>query len=299
MRTSYLLALVVTSISLFSCQKENEPTVTIKLPESQKQQKRITERKANTNGAVFILMYHRITDKPGAYDRTPSEFKRDLETLYNEGFRPINLSQYLSGYFDLPPGASPVVLTFDDSDPTQFRYLEDGSIDPTCAIGIWQDFVKLHHDFPVIASFFILRNGPFIKDGQKKVNQLLEWGCDVASHTLRHKRLDRMSDDEVKEELASTIDWLESLGVKQPGLLSLPFGIRPKNRALLNTFEWKGTVYKHDAALMVGAGPAPSPGDLKRDVYAIPRIQAYDGDRGLTYWLEKLHDGKVKLYVMP
>lgn len=283
-----------------ACRKE-EPSDAATGPQPQPSAAplRVTGRPANTQGDVFVLMYHRVVEKPGPYDRTPANFKKDLETLYEKGFRPITLSQYVSGKFDLAPGASPVVFTFDDSDPSQFRYLENGAIDPDCAVGVWQNFAKEHPDFPVRASFFVLQNGPFRKDGEKKVKQLIEWGCDVASHTLHHVRLDKISEDEIKNELAGTIDWLQSLGVKNPGLLSLPYGRSPKDKSVLFSFWLDGKEYKHDAALLVGAGPAPSPNSVKFDAFAVPRIQATEAERGITYWLDKVDQGKVALYVQP
>ena len=44
-----------------------------------------------------------------------------------------------------------VVLTFDDSSIGQFRYLEDGTIDPDSAMGILLDFAEAHPDFPPVA----------------------------------------------------------------------------------------------------------------------------------------------------
>ncbi len=300
MRSASCFATFVCFAMLLACStKTTVENPTDDTPQPKAPPVRVTSRPANTDGSVFVLMYHRIIEKPGPYDRTPKDFRKDLETLYKEGFRPVTLSQYVANKFELPPGASPVVITFDDSDPSQFRYLENGEIDPNCAIGIWSEFAKQHPDFPVLGSFFVLQNGPFRKDGPQKVKQLLEWGCDVASHTLHHARLDRMSDEEVKAELAGAIDWLQSLGVERPGLLSLPFGKMPKNKTLLFSFVLDGKEYKHDAALLVGANPAPSPSDPKRDNLAIPRIQAYEGDRGLTYWLNKIDEGKVSPYVQP
>ena len=86
----------------------------------------------NELGRIMILEYHKI-DYPEA-SWTPENFRRDLETLYAKGYRLINLGDLLDRRFTLPGGTTPVVLTFDDSSPGQFRYLEhDGTleIDPS------------------------------------------------------------------------------------------------------------------------------------------------------------------------
>ena len=82
----------------------------------------------NELGRIMILEYHKI-DYPEA-SWTPENFRRDLETLYAKGYRLINLGDLLDRRFTLPGGTTPVVLTFDDSSPGQFRYLEhDGTLE--------------------------------------------------------------------------------------------------------------------------------------------------------------------------
>ncbi len=260
---------------------------------------RVTDRPGNTDGVVFIAMYHRVLEKEGSFARSRENFRKDLQRLYDMGFRPVTLGEYIDDKMDLAPGASPVVMTWDDSDSNQMDYLPDGTLDPDCAVALWQSFAKEHPDFPVKGCFYVNANGPFGKDGQKKVRQLLEWGCEVDSHTMTHAYLGRISDDEVRKELGGMQDYLRELGVASPRVMCLPFGMRPKNRDLLKSFEWKGKTYTHQAALLVGANPAPSPTDPKRDLYALPRIQAYDGEMGLTYWLDQVEAGKVSLYVQP
>jgi hypothetical protein len=263
------------------------------------QKERVSNRPGNTDGVVFVAMYHRVMPEEGSYTRSVEGFRRDLQRLYDMGFRPVTVGEYIDDKMDLPPGASPVVMTWDDSTENQFRYLPGGSIDPTCAVGMWMEFAKTHPDFPVKGSFYVNANGPFEGDGPKKVKQLLDWGCEVDSHSMTHEYLSRVDDKTVKQELGGMQDYLRRLGVKNPRVMCLPFGLRPKNRNLLRSFEWNGKTYTHQAALLVGSNPAPSPKDPKRDLYAIPRIQAYDGEMGLTYWLDEVEKGSVKLYVQP
>ena len=290
-------------LALFGCSSDRAPEA--QAPKSQPATNdehsapRVTERPGNTDGVVFIVMYHRVLDEEGSFVRSKENFKKDLQRLYDMGFRPVTLGEYIDDKMDLPPGASPVVMTWDDSDANQFDYLPDGTLDPNCAIAIWQEFAKSHPDFPVKGCFYVNANGPFGKGGKKKVAQLLDWGCEVDSHTMTHAYLRRITDDEVKNELGGMQDYLRDLGVTNPRVLCLPFGERPKNRELLRSFEWNGKTYTHQAALLVGAGPALAPKDPKRDLYALPRIQAYDGEMGLTYWLDQLENGNVKPYVQP
>jgi hypothetical protein len=263
--------------------------------------KRVTRRRANTSGAVLILEYHHVKKGKGDMFRLPEQFAADLERLYNMGFRPVTVSEYLADKMELPPGASPVVMTFDDSNPSQFQLKENGQPDPSCAIGIWQAFAEKHPDFPIRATFYVL---PDVMWGQpklvqKKVELLRSWGCELGSHTVTHPQLKRLSDEQVKKELAGAIDALERLGERGPVSLALPFGISPKNKALLKGFAFGGKSYQMKAAMLVGAEPAPAPGSPNLNPYRIPRIQAYPGESGSDHWLKQVEKGAVKVYVAP
>src|SRR5205814_9243914 len=101
-------------------------------------------------GRVMVLEYHLITDHNGLYARERGQFRKDLELLYDRGYRPVNMADVLDKNLNLPKGISPVVFVFDDASPEQFRYLANNGkmeIDPTSGIGIWLDFKKKHPDW--------------------------------------------------------------------------------------------------------------------------------------------------------
>lgn len=272
----------------------------IQAPKGVPAAKRVTDRPANLQGSVFIVEYHRIAKEEARWDRSISRFKADLERYYRMGFRPVTLSQFLDNKMQLPPGASPIVFTFDDSQLSQFHILPDGSVDPDCAIGIWLDFAERHPDFPVLASFYVLPPVPWVQKEslEKKLNMLREWGCEVGSHTMTHGQLSKLTDEKVKSELAGAIDFIAGLGF-EARTLALPFGISPKNVALLKGFAMNGKTYRHTGALLVGANPAPAPTSPKLNPMRIPRIQAIEEDYGISYWLDKVEKGDVQLYVAP
>lgn len=261
---------------------------------------RVSKRKGNTSGKVMILEYHRIVAKDTLYDRSVKKFRQDLQLLYERGYRPVTLSQYLDDKMDIPPGAIPVVFTFDDSDPSQFRFLADGSLDPKCAVGIWSAFAEKHPDFPVRATFYVLPNGPFgqKKLRDKKLKMLKDWGSELASHTWSHKNLAKLTDEQVCAELGKSIDWIRELGFEARHL-ALPYGVMPKNRALLKSFKYKGKSYGFESVALAGAGPALAPTDKKLDPMRLPRIQGMDRDLGIRYWLEMERKMKVAFYVQP
>ena len=261
--------------------------------------KRVSNRPSNPNGSVFIAEYHHIRDGKSTMERSPALMRRDLERLYKLGFRPINITEYLSGDFNLPPGASPVILTFDDAHPTQVALRADGTLDPNSGLGILKEFSDKHPDFPPKAVFFVLPQLWGQSDqAAKKAELIKSWGGEIANHTITHPNLAKLNDEKVKEELAGSFKLLEPLQGNAE-YLALPLGVSPKNKALLKSFNHQGKDYQMKAVFLVGANPAPPPSSDKFNPTRIPRIQACEGDYGLDYWLDLLEKGQVKPFVAP
>ena len=261
---------------------------------------RVTDRPGNRMGSVPVIMYHRFGEEESFMVRSYQNFRNDLLRLYNMGFRPVTLNEFVTNQMQLPRGASPVVLSFDDSHPTQFTFLDNGEIDPDCALGIWSEFAETYPDFPVKGTFFVLPNGPFgqTRLREKKMAFLKESGSEVGSHTMSHAALNELEDEEVMKELADSYNFVTKLGFTARSFAT-PYGIAPKNRELLENFEWDGFQYGYDNICLAGSSMAPSPLSQALDRARIPRIQAYDGPFGIVYWLNRISNGKSAPYVQP
>ena len=119
----------------------------------------------------MILEYHKIDNPEGRWTRTPENFKGDLKRLWELGYRLVALTDYLDGKISLPAGTSPVILTFDDSSPGQFRYVQRGGdwvIDPECGLGILEAFAREHPGFGRAATFYVLPGANPHDDGRKE-----------------------------------------------------------------------------------------------------------------------------------
>jgi len=249
--------------------------------------------RANELGWVLVLEYHLIEEPEGRWSRTPANFRADIERLIAEGYYPLNLIDLATGHIDVPAGKSPVVLTFDDSSSGQFRYLEDGTIDPNCAVGILFDAAQRHpEDWRMRATFFVLLDVDLpdrVLFGQpewaeKKLQDLVSWGMEIGSHTISHFVLSRGSPEEIRWQLAVSENQIESLA---PGFevrsLSVPLGEYPADISLIQAGLWEGQAYDFDAAVEVAGGASPSPFSINFDPYHIRRTQAIDSE--LEYWL--------------
>jgi peptidoglycan/xylan/chitin deacetylase (PgdA/CDA1 family) len=259
----------------------------------------------NPLGSVLVLEYHMIREPEDRWQRTPDNFRADLERLHAEGYSPANIIDLVLGFPDLPAGRKPVVFTFDDSDISQFRYLADGSIDPDSAIGILYNFHQQHPaDWPLKSTFYVLQdvNVPDrVLFGQKEFqDQKLQWlvdnGFEVASHTISHFNLTEGADEEVQWQLAVSQRQLEA---RLPGYdvqsLSVPFGNYPLNEALLAAGLWDGKPYTYSSTVMVAGGAGPSPHSPQFDPYHIPRVQALQTE--LDYWLNYFAENPQFYYV--
>ncbi len=247
----------------------------------------------NELGQIMILEYHQIGEPEGRWTRTPANFRRDLERLRERGYRLAGLTEVVRGNLTLPRGTSPVVLTFDDSSPGQFRYLERNGrleIDPDSAVGILEAFARAHPDFGLRATFYVLPGAaqPHRLFGQpeheaRKLNYLVGRGFEIGNHTLWHANLSRYPESNVKKQLAQAQQWIGQL---VPGYrlqtLALPMGAYPKELSWAIT---DGVTYRHDAVLRVAGGAAPSPFSRRFDPYRLPRIQAIESE--LDSWLRR------------
>jgi hypothetical protein len=260
-------------------------------------------RAPNELGRIPILEYHLIGDSEGRWQRERSRFRRDLELLYERGYRPVSVADVVDGRIDLPVGLSPVVFTFDDASPSQFRYVElpDGSvaIDSTSALGIWLDFAASRPDWKNRATFCVLSGAEAGRsffgnkgiEGQKtewrfqKVRFLAEQGFELCNHTLWHANLGKYEDAVVQEQIARGVMAIDSA---VPGYrvrtLALPLGVWPRNRELAVRGSWRDPkdgreiAYRFDAVLEVAGYPVPSPSAPEFTPLSLDRVQVF-GDK--------------------
>lgn len=231
-----------------------------------------------------VLEYHVIGYPEARWTRTPENFKSDLEWLYKNNYYPMNLKDILTSFKGLPEGKTPVILTFDDSSSSQFRYLPNGSIDPKCAVGIIKNFHKKHKDsWPMRATFFILvqtnnpdRNifgqeeNPSLKS--KKLQALAKMGMEVASHTYSHDRLSIISPGAAKYSLAKSSKELSQLSSQEIVSLATPMGLYPSDESVFNS-KYQKIEYNFKLVAEVAGGLEVLPSNPKFNPYHIKRIQ--------------------------
>ena len=260
-------------------------------------------RPANELGRIPIVEWHQVVDADGSYKVSRQRFLAELTMLYERGYVPISLADYLDKHIDVPAGKSPVLFTFDDASPSQFRYvLRNGQrvIDPTSAVGILLEFIRTHPGWKARGLFCALPAasaghaffGEKGIDGQlsawrfEKVRFLAARGFELCNHTLWHAQLKKFSDAVVQEQLARGQLAIDSaLPNYRVRGLALPYGIWPKNRALAASGSWtdrtsgRTITYRHEAIFEVTGGPARSPYDPQFNARSLPRVPLQGGTK--------------------
>ncbi|HOJ78760.1 MAG TPA: polysaccharide deacetylase family protein [Bacillota bacterium] len=245
----------------------------------------------NELGRIMILEYHLIGYPEARWCRTPENFRKDLQLLYDNDYYPVALDDIISGNFKVPAGKTPFTITFDDSTEGQFRYLKQGDrlvIDPKSAVGIMEQFKKEHPDFPVTATFYVLTGtsaGHRLFGQEEYVQQKLEFllknGYEIGNHTHTHKNLSKLVDEQVQKQLALNVKTVQKyLPNYEVRSFALPYGVHPKNRNLSRSGEYQGQKYNNRSVMLVGSGSVPSPYSVDFNPYQLERIQAGDFEWG-------------------
>ncbi|MBN1219315.1 MAG: polysaccharide deacetylase family protein [Anaerolineae bacterium] len=256
---------------------------------------------ANELGKVLVLEYHRLGHPELRFQRTPANFRADLQRLYQSGYYPVNFVDLVRGLPEVPAGKKPVVLTFDDSDISQFRVLDDNTIDADTAVGIILNFHTQHPDWPARATFFVLGNDNadhFSVFGQPrwakaKAQFLVNQGMELGSHTVSHASLAAMTAERIEWELAVSQHVIEELA---PGYsvesLSVPYGEFPYTMDFLKAGQWGDYSYTYSGNAAAWGGPTISPFDSAFDPYHVSRLEVTSDflNHWLTYFEQNPHE---------
>lgn len=267
---------------------------------------------ANELGLVPVLIYHQIGEKEGRWVRTPDNFRKDLQVLYDRNYVLVPLNDYLNGNMHVPAGKSPAVITFDDSTAGHFRLLDKNGetmVDPESAVGILRDFDEKHPGFGHVATFFVNAQ-PFGQPDlwQKKLQMLVEWGFEIGNHTYGHKNMSGLSSEQVADEIVKLQEHIQqAVPDYQPKTLAIVQDGLPETYKTVLSGEIRGIPYQHDGVVLWAWSAAKSPFHKEFDPKRVQRIQVFqdNGTSSLINWLDRISaqkyvsDGKVQTVAIP
>lgn len=261
------------------------------------------------SGEIMILMYHSVNEVEADWARSVENFNKDLQTLYDQGFRPISLLDMIQGNITTEAGYTPVVLTFDDGRLDNFKYREDGSIDPNCAVGLLMAFHESHPDFPLEATFYLTSSNVLFGQAahiEEKLNQIIDLGMDLGNHSISHLNFKEISDPLlIQKEIGGMAQTIESYlhADYKVSSMALTYGSRPVGDELMAYMakgEYNGIAYENLALLKVGSNPSVSPFDKNFDALLLPRIRASEMNTdgvGLYDYLESYLTHPKRRYI--
>lgn len=264
----------------------------------------------NENGNIMVLMYHKFAEKStDAWTRSFSDFKKDLKTLYEKNYYPINMNDYIEGNIDVPYGKTPVILTFDDGTAGQlsFEWVDEKfSVKENTAVKIYQDFVGEHPDFPMKGTFYIMSTNFFGAKGtfRQRLEKLVSFGFEIGNQTQNHYPLQKAgSAEKVIEEvggLAKFVD--EQIPGYKISSFSIPGGTMTQKYAnQVYAGEYKGFKYENKGiVLLYSSKPALSPINKELDLKKIPRIRVAGNEKinnDFEYWINYFDEHPEERYI--
>jgi len=266
----------------------------------------------NEAGAIMVVMFHNFArvfargkNGGGEYTTTFYRFERLLSELYDGGYRLAGVRDYLENDISVAAGRLPIVFTFDDSTPGQFHLVEDeGKLVAAedSAVGIMEEFQKLHPEFGLKGAFYISAGLPMFQGAgteSERLQYLVAKGFELGNHTLHHVRLNEIADGEkIIAEVGGNQKRVREL---VPGYtflsLSLPFGQAAKHLVqYVVKGEFEGVPYENLGLFDVGSRPAPSPATRRFDPLSIPRVRASGAAAVKTdfaFWMRNLSLGDL------
>ena len=261
----------------------------------------------NELGKIMVLEYHVIGDEELRWTRTRANFRKDLEYLHANGYYLVGMRDLLADRVRVPAGKTPVVLTFDDSNRSQFQFIAgpDGqlTVDPASGLGILEAFVEEHPDFGRAGVFCILPSADPPNDlfgqpehRQRKLQYLASSGYELCNHTLWHALLDRTEPTEIVRQLALTQKAIhEAVPGYEVRVFNPPGGVYPEDLGPVLEGTHEGESYQHWAILEVTGGPMTAPGHRDTDYLHVPRIQAIPDE--LDRWFRHFEQNPEERYV--
>jgi hypothetical protein len=211
--------------------------------------------------APVLLYHHFIPDNARADDTHIhySEFRSELQSLYDNGYSLIPLDRWLKGDLQQPSGRRPLILTMDDLFFADQVFLQaDGTPAPNTGIGILWKFYQAHPDFGFAVALFanlgdkdyanVASGSGYLKGTgwEASLARTIAWCIDHGAipynHFFHHPYLDKVTPEKLISEARDNDLRLQAL-LKLAGraelfagienILALPYGHWPTNLATL------------------------------------------------------------------
>ena len=165
---------------------------------------------------IPVLAYHRVGYTRDSLTVTPERLREDFRFLQQEGYCTISLEQFQNFLddrnIDMPD--KPILITFDDG------YLDN-----------FQNAYPILKSHGMVATFFIITGMLWTDDrlNPEKIIEMAQGGMSFGSHTVSHRKLGKLTWDEIKDELINSKATLESVLGRTVNAIAYPQGSYNRN----------------------------------------------------------------------
>ncbi|MRS02341.1 hypothetical protein EG832_03800, partial [bacterium] len=216
-----------------------------------------------------ILLYHRFVPDYANTDATQmrlSDFREEIQLLYDNGFYLVSLQDWLDGTFVTPVGKKPLIITLDDLWFADQLYINpDGMPSQNSGLGVLWQFSQEHPDFGFSAAGFSNMGDKYYGDKQvgdifqlgdgdawkTKLGETIAWavdhGIEPYNHLYKHPLLSIMtSNSDIQWQIEmndfDTRYFLSKVGredlfPKLGNIIALPFGEWPATESGINVLK--------------------------------------------------------------
>ncbi len=222
--------------------------------------------KDSANGTkIMVLNYHKVDNMNISLSVLPKDFEAQMEYLKDNGYHtitPDELYASLSGDAALPD--NPVLITFDDG-------YEDN----------YQQAYPILKKYGFKATIFVITS---FMDTQKnyltwaQAKELEANGISIESHTVSHKSMTELNDDQLRAELVNSKKAIEDHLGKSVDYIAYPTGTYNLHIAELV----KDAGYK--AAFTIKYGNV----DKASNLYALERVPVFHTEDTFKSFLERI-----------
>ena len=214
---------------------------------------------------VMVLNYHKIDDLDISLSVLPRDFDDQMRYLKENGYHTITPEEFyesLSGNYELPE--NPVLITFDDGYEDNYRNAYP---------------ILRKYDFKatifVISSFLGEKEHYFTWD---QAREMAEHGISIQSHTVDHKAMTDLTDDQLRAELVESKKKIEDEMGRPVDFIAYPTGTYNLHIAQLV----KDAGYK--AAFTIKYGNV----DKASNIYALERVPIFHTEDTNKSFLERI-----------
>ncbi len=169
---------------------------------------------------LIIINYHKIEHKSdfGITSRKPADFCNDLDELIENGYVTVTFQDLND---DAKIASKPVIITFDDAYlsfyDSAYKNLLQRNMKAVVFVPV--NYIGMRNKWDV--QFF---GKSYFHMNEDQIKEISQNNIEIGSHTLNHRYLNTLNDEELERELKESKSKLEKIVNKPVLSISYPFG---------------------------------------------------------------------------